>query len=90
MGSGEGLLTEAQVAQFLKVRPVTLAAWRLHKRGPRYIAISHSCVRYQIEDLKDFIESRAIIPGCAKSIEPEYGLRSEIQTPEATTMTPPP
>jgi len=87
---GNGLMTEGEAAVILKIRPTTLAAWRIRKRGPRYIAISHSCVRYQLADLTDFIESCAIAPRGAKGIGPEPVLQPEIPQPHEVKPMPPP
>lgn len=35
----------------------TLQAWRLYRRGPRYLKIGRS-VRYRVGDLRDWLESR--------------------------------
>lgn len=42
----EKLLTAAEVAQILGVAPKTLANWRTMGRGPAWVRLTHSSVRY--------------------------------------------
>jgi hypothetical protein len=52
------LLTEAEAAAILRVRSKTLAAWRYKKRYDlAYIKVGR-LVRYRLEDIEAFIESR--------------------------------
>lgn len=52
------LLTEAEAAAYLNYRPRTLASWRLSGRGPRFLAVSRTSVRYRRSDLDEWIESK--------------------------------
>ena len=54
----QALLTETEVAGMLKVRPVTLRAWRQRGGGPRFRKIG-AAVRYAAEDLEAFVEAAA-------------------------------
>lgn len=52
------LLTEQQAAEFLNIRPGTLACWRVNKRYPLpYVKIGRS-VRYRLSDLEAFAAAR--------------------------------
>jgi predicted site-specific integrase-resolvase len=54
----ERLVDEKQAAQILAVAPATLRVWRCTGRVPlRYVKVG-SAVRYRIDDLTRFIESR--------------------------------
>jgi excisionase family DNA binding protein len=50
------LLTETEVSNVLRVSLATLRKWRVDKRGPRFIKIG-SLVRYQLEDLREWLSS---------------------------------
>ena len=50
------LLTETEVSRVLRVSLATLRKWRVDKRGPRFIKIG-PLVRYQLEDLRDWLSS---------------------------------
>jgi excisionase family DNA binding protein len=50
------LLTEAEVAELLGVRPKTLARWRWKGVGPLHRKIGRE-VRYARSDLEDYIAS---------------------------------
>lgn len=52
------LLTEIEAADYLQLTPRALQAWRYKGRGPRYVKISARAVRYRLEDLNGWIESR--------------------------------
>lgn len=54
----EPLLNEQQAAEFLNIRPGTLACWRVTKRYPLpYVKIGRS-VRYRRSDLEAFAAAR--------------------------------
>lgn len=56
--SSDELLTAKQAADFLKVKPGTLACWRTTKRYPlKYIRVGKS-IRYRLSDLQAFLASR--------------------------------
>jgi hypothetical protein len=61
------LLTPAETAQRLGVRPATLEVWRCEKiHKLPYIKIGGR-VMYKLEDLLAFIESRRVDPGARKA-----------------------
>jgi hypothetical protein len=53
---------EKRAAAYLNVSPRTLQSWRRKGGGPRYIKLgagTHGPVRYDQQDLDDFIDARA-------------------------------
>jgi hypothetical protein len=58
----EHLVTPEQAAEYLGTTPGNLAVWRCERRMPLpYIKCGKS-VRYRVEDLLAFVESRRISP----------------------------
>ena len=57
----QNLLNEHQAARFLNLSVTTLRNWRHLRRGVPYIRVGRS-VRYCIEDLERYIETRKIDP----------------------------
>jgi predicted site-specific integrase-resolvase len=51
------LLTEAELADELKVSPRTLQRWRLEGRGPRWIRVGKA-PRYKWGDVQAWLEER--------------------------------
>ena len=51
------LMTEKQAAKFLGLGTQTLRNWRHLVKGPKYIKMGRA-IRYNIEDLEEFIQSR--------------------------------
>ncbi len=49
------LLLSQEVADILRVKTQTLAAWRLYGRGPRFLKIS-GAVRYRLEDVELYLK----------------------------------
>ncbi len=54
-------LTEAEVADFLRLSPATLKRWRNKREGPPYIHVG-AAVRYPHADLLIWIASRRVVP----------------------------
>ncbi|MBN2582535.1 MAG: helix-turn-helix domain-containing protein [Planctomycetes bacterium] len=59
------LLSRKEAAQYLSVRPQTLACWATEGRGPRMIRYSARCIRYRVEDLKAWLDEQETIGGNA-------------------------
>ena len=55
----EQALTEMQVAEQLGLSVATLRAWRLQKRGPRFVRFGR-CVRYLPADVRRFIDESIV------------------------------
>jgi excisionase family DNA binding protein len=59
------LLTREQAAEYLGIKPETLAVWLTTKRYNLPVVKIGRCVRYRLRDLEQFIESRTIdFTGC--------------------------
>ena len=56
----ENLLNTKQAAELLRLVPGTLRNWRRRKRGPKFIKISRSLVRYRPEHLEEFLSENAV------------------------------
>lgn len=54
-------LTDHEAARLLGLSVATLRAWRLRKRGPRYLRFGRA-VRYLASDIDRFIEASGIDP----------------------------
>ena len=55
------ILTEIEAAKFLNMKIPTLRAWRLKRRGPRFLKFGRA-VRYRLSDLEQFVAESAISP----------------------------
>ena len=55
------VITEKEVSKLLSISLQSLRNWRCQRKGPPYIKIGRS-VRYPIEDLRKYLESRKIEP----------------------------
>lgn len=61
------LMTPEEAARFFGIRPCTLKAWRAHRKGPAYVTIGHSSVRYRLGDLHAYVEANVSRHGGAAS-----------------------
>ena len=52
------LLSERDAAAALGLTPRTLQAWRSRGDGPPHVRVSSRCVRYRVQDLKDWAADR--------------------------------
>jgi len=52
-------LNNNDAAEYLGIRPDTLATWRCKHKGPRYAKIG-TRVLYDLADLEDFFRARAV------------------------------
>ena len=55
-------MTEQEVARRLRLSVATLRAWRLRRRGPRYVRFGRA-VRYLASDIDLFVQSCAVDDG---------------------------
>jgi transcriptional regulator with XRE-family HTH domain len=58
------LLTQAELAALLNVKPNTLREWRRMKRGPAYVRIQKG-VFYRKSDVESWIEQNRVDPKVA-------------------------
>lgn len=54
-------LTAAQAAEFLGIKPTTLANWRMSNKGPEYMRIGRM-IRYRYNDVAAFRDKYLIDP----------------------------
>lgn len=52
------LIAETAAADFMGVKPRTMAAWRARGGGPKFIRLSPTCVRYQRATLQQHAQVR--------------------------------
>jgi hypothetical protein len=57
----EPLLTDAEAAAELGVKPLTMPAWRTRGEGPEYIRIGR-LIRYTPSALRKYVASRVVRP----------------------------
>ncbi|MEF2736417.1 MAG: helix-turn-helix domain-containing protein [Bifidobacterium choerinum] len=58
-GEDDVWLTPDDVARMMRVTRRTVSTWRYRGTGPRYVHITHNCVRYRMSDVRKWIESKA-------------------------------
>jgi DNA-binding transcriptional regulator YiaG len=51
------LLTQAELARYLGVKPGTLSAWRYRQQGPPAVKVGH-LIRYRPRDVIAWLEER--------------------------------
>lgn len=74
----EPVLTQTEAAALLHVEPRTLESWRQHRVGPRYIRYSRRCVRYRVEDLRDWLQTQTVETAAAGALRQQSSMRSPI------------
>ena len=52
------LRSEKEAAEYLDVAVRTVQAWRMRGGGPKHVSISRRCVKYRLEDLDAWAESK--------------------------------
>jgi predicted DNA-binding transcriptional regulator AlpA len=56
------VLTQGEVARFLKVSVGTVKRWRLEGRGPKYSRLGGRLPRYRMTDIEAYLEATRV-PG---------------------------
>lgn len=59
------LMTPEEAADYLRLKPQTLAKWRCHGKGPQFVRLGGSLggsISYRVEDLDAFIAASAVTP----------------------------
>ena len=56
----EKVLTPDEVAEILKVKPQTLAAWRTRGVGPAFVRVTGRKILYRESDLVHWLDERTI------------------------------
>lgn len=62
------LLSEQELAAWLKVSPHTLRTWRNRNQGPTFVKVG-DLYRYKSDDVKAWVASRTVTPGKAGEVE---------------------
>lgn len=55
------VISEKEVAKWLKLSPITLRNWRNQGKGPPYVKMGRS-VRYRVSDIEKFLDEVRIDP----------------------------
>ena len=59
-GATVQLLNQTEAAGILGVKPQTLSVWRTQGRGPKYVKLNGSAVRYVPTSLVDYIQKSTV------------------------------
>ncbi len=54
------LLTREEAAEYLSVKPNTLAIWAMSGRGPALVKLNNRTVRYEMKALVDYVRANTI------------------------------
>jgi hypothetical protein len=65
MSEQDRTVDQVEAAAILGVMPRTLEAWRLARRGPKYLSYSKRCVRYRVADLRAYQEQFTVSTSAA-------------------------
>lgn len=49
------LLTPDDVARMMRVSRRTVSTWRYRGKGPRYVHVTHNCVRYRMSEVRKWL-----------------------------------
>lgn len=52
------LLTPDDVARMMRVSRRTVSTWRYRGKGPRYVHVTHNCVRYRVSEVRKWLSDR--------------------------------
>lgn len=58
--SQTSLMNQGEAATYLGLSARTLENWRLKGGGPAFVRMSHRCVRYRLEALNLWLQSREV------------------------------
>ncbi len=60
VGSSEEdiLLTPDDVARMMRVSRRTVSTWRYRMTGPRYVHVTHNCVRYRMSEVRKWLNDK--------------------------------
>lgn len=54
-GEEDILLTPDDVARMMRVSRRTVSTWRYRGKGPRYVHVTHNCVRYRMSEVRKWL-----------------------------------
>lgn len=60
MAPAQQLLTEAETAAYLQVKPETLATWRCTRRYPLPFVRVGRAIRHRLRDVESFLTARTV------------------------------
>lgn len=52
------LLTPDDVARMMRVSRRTVSTWRYRRKGPRYVHVTHNCVRYRMSEVRKWLNDQ--------------------------------
>lgn len=52
------LLTPDDVARMMRVSRRTVSTWRYRGQGPRYVHVTHNCVRYRMSEVRKWLNDQ--------------------------------
>ena len=52
----EDFMTTKEAAEWLRLREDTLRAWRCQGRGPRWVRLGRTAIRYRVADVRRWME----------------------------------
>ena len=53
----DSLLTDRELANYLRLKPITLRIWRSARRGLPYIRVGRRNIRYRFSDVQQWLDS---------------------------------
>ncbi len=77
MQNQAGLLTDLEVARYLRVSVALVRRWRVLHAGPKFIKVGGALVRYRMEDVDAYLE--ACRSGGGRIALPETLSKGELQ-----------
>ena len=57
-GEEDILLTPDDVATMMSVSRRTVSTWRYRRQGPRYVHVTHNCVRYRMPEVRKWLNDQ--------------------------------
>ena len=63
--SKDGYLSETHAAEYLSLSKKSLQRWRFNRQGPPYVKLNMKTIRYQREDLDQWMKDRLVSNGKA-------------------------
>ena len=81
--TGGLLVNEYQAAKLLSLKVATLRRWRFLRRGPAYIRVGGTTIRYDTTDIATFIAAGRVTPADTPGIPATPGGDSSAQEESA-------
>jgi predicted DNA-binding transcriptional regulator AlpA len=71
----ERLLSTKELVSSLGIRNQTARLWRLQGRGPRYLKLSSTAVRYRLSDVQAWLAERTFASTTEQSVADRQAVR---------------